>query len=74
MVVVISGQVDDWSPEDESRVFVQESEIITNNNGISLGRQGLHIILNKMYNLRKYENIHIFNKTPRLWTAEISSQ
>jgi len=64
MVAVNSGQADDSSPEDKSGVLVQEMEIITRNAGISRNRLGLVIFLNKMYNLRKYDNIHIFNRSP----------
>jgi hypothetical protein len=57
MVAVTSGQADDSSPEDKSGVLVQEREIITRSAGSNLNRQGLYIILNKMYNLIKYDNM-----------------
>jgi len=63
MVAVNSGQADDSSPEDRSGDLEQEREIITRNAGISRSRLELVIVLNKMYNLRKYDNIHIFNRS-----------
>jgi hypothetical protein len=61
MVAVNSGQADDSSPEEKSGALEQDKVITTSSAGSCRRRQGLFITQNKMYNLRKYGNMYLFD-------------